>query len=86
MPSDGIISGPLLQNGVWILFDWGVVLFTILYFVFSLIVVRQVNLMTETLITQVSGYIRVFAILHALFALGFSNFAYRTESLLITLA
>lgn len=41
-----------------------------LYFVFGLILVRQVNLMTETLITETSPVLRAFAIIHAGMALG----------------
>ena len=37
----------------------------LLYFAFSLIVVRQVNLMTETLETEINPAFRVFAIIFA---------------------
>ncbi len=40
------------------------------YFFFSLIVVRQVQLMTDTLITEVSPLIRAFTIVHAGLALA----------------
>lgn len=42
----------------------------ILYFIFSLVIVRQVNLMTETLITEVAPALRAFSIIHSGFALG----------------
>lgn len=40
-----------------------------LYFIFSLFVIRQINLMTETLITEVGTVLRVFALFHTLVAL-----------------
>ena len=53
----------------WFLFKIGIVSFAAIYFIFSLIVMRQIKLMTDTLITNVSPVIRAFGILHALFAL-----------------
>lgn len=41
-----------------------------LYFIFSLIVVRQVRLMTDTLITQISPVLRALSVIHAIIALG----------------
>ncbi|MDO8498575.1 MAG: hypothetical protein Q7S44_02210 [bacterium] len=41
-----------------------------LYFIFSLIILRQVNLMTEVLITEVAPLLRGAAILHTGLALG----------------
>jgi hypothetical protein len=41
-----------------------------LYFAFSLIIVRQVSLMTETLITEAGPIMKALAILHCGFALG----------------
>lgn len=48
----------------------GIILFATVYFIFSLVVVRQVSLMTETLITEVSPFIKAFSIIHAGLALG----------------
>jgi hypothetical protein len=59
-----------LAIDLWFLFKVGVILFAGLYFIFSLIVMRQIRLMTDTLITNVSPVIRAFGILHALFSLG----------------
>lgn len=55
---------------VWQIIRIGIIILAGLYFIFSLIVVRQVNLMTETLITEVSPLLRAFAIIHAGLALG----------------
>lgn len=53
-----------------VLLKYGFIALAILYFVFSLIVVRQVQLMTDTLVTEVSPVLRAFSILHAGIALG----------------
>jgi len=41
-----------------------------LYFIFSLVVIRQASLMTESLSTEVDPAIRVFAIFYAVLSLG----------------
>lgn len=55
---------------IWFIVRGALVILSLLYFVFSLIVIRQVNLMTDTLITEVAPYLRAFAIIHAGVALG----------------
>lgn len=40
------------------------------YAIFALMIVRQVDLMSKTLITQVSPILKAFSILHAGFAIG----------------
>lgn len=57
-------------GGFLILVKVGLLLLSALYFIFSLIVVRQVSLMTKTLITEVAPLIRAFSIIHAGLALG----------------
>jgi hypothetical protein len=47
-----------------------IILLAFCYFIFSLIVVRQVNLMTETVITETGPVFRAFAIIHSGIALG----------------
>lgn len=47
-----------------------VLLFLVFYAIFALIIVRQVNLMSKTLITGVSPFLKAFSILHAGFAIG----------------
>lgn len=60
-------------------FDFGVVLIflkttflivLVFYAIFALIVVRQVDLMSKTLITKVSPILKAFSIIHAGFAIG----------------
>lgn len=45
-------------------------LILIFYALFSLIIVRQVSLMSKTLITGIAPVIRSFALIHAGFAIG----------------
>ncbi|MBI2314700.1 hypothetical protein HYU93_01405 [Candidatus Daviesbacteria bacterium] len=47
-----------------------ILLILIFYAVFALIVVRQVDLMSKTLITKISPYVKAAAIVHAGFAIG----------------
>lgn len=70
VPDGGTFFPVLAIDLVWFVVKILLVLLSILYFIFSLIVVRQVNLMTETLITEVAPYLRAFAIIHAGVALG----------------
>lgn len=48
----------------------GLVILASLYFIFSLVVLRQINLMTEILATAVSPVLRLLGILHSGLALG----------------
>lgn len=52
------------------IFNIGFLLFAILYFIFSLVVIRQVNLMSETVITEGAPLLKIIAIMQALLALG----------------
>ncbi len=47
-----------------------IILLAILYFIFTLVVVRQVNLMTETFATDAAPIIRASAILYSGLSLG----------------
>lgn len=47
-----------------------ILLILIFYAIFAVIVVRQVDLMSKTLITKISPVVKIFAILHAGFAIG----------------
>ena len=52
-------------------FGKGAVLLILLFYaIFSLIIVRQVDLMSKTLITNARGIVRSFSIAHAVFAVG----------------
>lgn len=58
------------QNSAWLMSKAGILFLGVLYFLFSLIVMRQINLMTETIITEGASRLRAFGIIHAGFALG----------------
>lgn len=69
MLPEGIIpTNPL--DGFWLIVKVGMIILAVFYFIFSLIVVRQVSLMTELLMTEVSPVLRAFSIVHAGLALG----------------
>lgn len=72
MPVEGqaLVNAISIQEVVVFVFKIGVISIAVLYFIFSLIVVRQVHLMTETLITEVAPFFRAGAIVHAGIALG----------------
>lgn len=57
-------------ESLWYIFKIIVVLAFGLHFIFSLIVVKQVNLMTETLQTELSPILRALSIVYAGLALG----------------
>lgn len=46
------------------------------YAIFALLIVRQVDIMSKTLITPVSPLVRAIAIVHAGFAIGFAVVAW----------
>ncbi len=72
MSLEGPVANTILTpfGGFLIIVKFGLLLLAVLYFIFSLIVVRQVSLMTDTLMTEVAPLIRAFSIIHAGLALG----------------
>ncbi|KKQ66886.1 MAG: hypothetical protein US86_C0002G0003 [Candidatus Daviesbacteria bacterium GW2011_GWA2_38_24] len=70
MPSDSPFVFTNLLGNFWIVLEIGTILFAGLYFIFSLMVVRQVKLMTQTLINQTAPLLRALSILHSGFSLG----------------
>lgn len=72
MPIDGQNFPIVLfsMQSIWISIEVALVVFAAIYFVFSLIVLRQVNLMTETLITEVAPLLRALSIVYSGFSLG----------------
>lgn len=68
MPVDASVPTFLLDSLIFI-FDVGFVLFATAYFLFSLILVRQVHLMTETVLTEGGAILRAFGIFHSGIAL-----------------
>ena len=70
MPSDPAPLNSLIIPNTAIIFKFGIIIFAFLYFIFTLIVIRQVGLMTETVKTQAGILIKLVSIMYALFALG----------------
>jgi len=62
-----LISLPLILDFIKI----AVLIILFLYAVFALLIVRQVDLMSKTLITPVSPLVKAISIIHAGFAVGF---------------
>lgn len=59
----------LLFNNFAPVFKAGFIIFTVLYFIFTLIVLRQINLMTQTIITEGGPILRILGIVYAVLAL-----------------
>lgn len=70
MTIDNSLIGLELINGVYLVFKVGFLAVAVLYFFFSLIVIRQVSLMTETIVTEGGSILRALSILHGGLALG----------------
>lgn len=55
---------------VLVVLKTAILLILFFYAIFAVMIVRQVSLMSVTLITTVSPYLRAFSIVHAGFAIG----------------
>lgn len=65
------VTQNLISNDYILIFAKGAILLILVFYaIFSLIIVRQVDLMSKTLITNISPLVRGIAIVHAGFALG----------------
>lgn len=63
-------AGPFDFDIVLIFLKAAILIILVFYAIFALMVVRQVDLMTKTLITRVSPALKFFSIIHAGFAIG----------------
>ena len=63
-------ANPIFLNIISGAFEIGFLAFGVIYFIFTLIVLRQVNLMTSTIKTEGGGFLKALAILYAGLALG----------------
>jgi hypothetical protein len=59
-----------LFNNFGGIFKFGFIVFAVLYFIFSLIVLRQINLMTRTIVTEGGPILRILGIAYAVLSLG----------------
>lgn len=66
---------PIIGISVWPIVKIAVVIALGLYIVFAIVVVRQVQLMTDTLEVGFEGPLRFLAIMHLLFAVAVLIFA-----------
>ena len=61
---------PVLGFSVWVVAKLLFLLALLIYIIFSLVVVRQVNLMTETLEVGFESPLKIAAVAHLLLAIG----------------
>lgn len=61
----------IFESEVVLIFVKGAILILLLFYaIFALLIVRQVDLMSKTLITQIAPVIKLLSVIHALFAVG----------------
>lgn len=70
MPIEPVTTINPFSNIISVIFDFGFLAFSAVYFIFTLIVLRQVNLMTQTIKTEGGPVIKAVAILYCGLALG----------------
>ena len=63
-----IQSSPSIP-GLIPLVKFGFVAFAALYFIFSLVIIRQISLMAETVVTELSGVLKIISIAFAVLSL-----------------
>lgn len=56
------------ENFINIALNFAVIIVLILYIIFSLIIVRQVQLMSKVIVTGVNKYVYLLSLVHLLFA------------------
>lgn len=67
----------LLNSDYFLVFAKGAILIILIFYsIFSLIIVKQVDLMGKTLITNISAIVKAVAIVHAGVAIGLIIFAW----------
>ncbi len=70
MTIDSLLTNLPIQTSTILLFKITFILFSAAYFIFSLVVVRQIMLMTQVVRTEGGLILRFIGFLHALVALG----------------
>lgn len=71
MPVDNANLLPIFSmSSVWVLIELLIILLSVLNFIFSLIVVRQVDFMADTIITDVTPILKGLSIIYAGVSLG----------------
>ncbi len=69
MPTTTPIS-PFVFEAAPVILKGAILLILVFYCIFALLIVRQVDLMSKTLITPVSPILKAISIVHAGFAIG----------------
>ncbi len=69
-PGQVLATTIVIPSSVNWIYAIGLVAAAVLYFIFSLIVLRQVSLMTETVETEGGSILKALALVHAFLALG----------------
>lgn len=70
MPIESLPSAQIIaSDSIIFLIKLLIILLASFYFIFSLLILRRVSLMTETLITSVSPVLRIFSLVHSILAL-----------------
>lgn len=64
MPVDTVTTIGYFPEWIWLTFRVAILFFAALYLVFAVMVMRQINLMTETIMTELSPYLRFFGIVY----------------------
>ncbi len=66
-----MIMQNIFNSDYSLMFVKGVILLILIFYaIFALIIVKQVNIMSKTLVTNISGIVKALAIVHAGFAIG----------------
>lgn len=65
-----IPTNPFSSEAVLIFLKTAILIILVFYAIFALMIVRQVDLMGKTLITDISPAVKVLAIAHAIVAIG----------------
>lgn len=63
-------SNFLPVNYLWPVFKAGLIVFTIIYFLFTLIVLRQVKLLSETVLTQTAPGLKFLSLFYSVVSLA----------------
>lgn len=73
MPAEtagGVITTFILSSYFLSIIKGAILLILIFYAIFALIIIRQVDLMGKTFVTNISAVLKAFSIIHAGFAIG----------------
>ena len=66
-----IVAQSLFNNDYIFVFAKGAILLILIFYaIFSLIIIRQVDLMSKTLITGISPIVKILSIIHAMFVIA----------------